>query len=178
MEMLRNYRNLVAKVDELCRRIAGEFGEHLACRAGCDGCCRHISLFRVEGIALAAAVNELPGEKAGLIRERARAASSEGPCPLLEDGLCILYAARPIICRTHGFPILTTQGNEQLVDFCPMNFRNMSSLPGNAVIDLDRLNTALISVDALFIADFPNNRILRHDRLTVAEALLLGVCRT
>lgn len=171
--MLLNYRNLVAKVDELCRRIEEDYGEHLACNAGCDGCCRHISILWVEAVALATAMGKLPEEKASLIRERAQAASSEGPCPLLEKGLCVLYSDRPIICRTHGFPILTTQDKKHSVDFCPMNFRNISTLPGNAVIDLDRLNTALISINALFIDDFFHNYRPGKDRLTVADALLL-----
>jgi hypothetical protein len=173
MEILRNYRNLVAKVDELCHGAAQKFGEHLACRAGCCSCCRHISLFWVEGFALAAALRELPGETRSRIRERARTASSDGPCPLQEGGLCALYAARPIICRTHGFPILTTLDSKQLVDFCPMNFRNLSSLPGSAVISLDHLNTALASINALFVAGFFANRPPENDRPTVAEALLL-----
>ncbi len=26
-----------------------------------------------------------------------------GACPLLEDGLCSIYASRPLICRAYGF---------------------------------------------------------------------------
>src|SRR5574340_1508319 len=103
MDLLQNYRNLVTKVDEHCGRIGREFGEHLACHRGCDGCCRHLSLFWVEGVALAAALAELSPEESAPIRERARATSAEGPCPLLENGRCLLYAALPIICRTHGW---------------------------------------------------------------------------
>src|SRR5690242_10266243 len=101
VENLRNYRNLVARVDELCRRIAAEYGEYLTCGEGCDDCCRHVSLFPVEAVALAAALGGLPADQAARIRELARAASAADACPLLEDGRCLLYAARPIICRTH-----------------------------------------------------------------------------
>ena len=31
----------------------------------------------------------------------------EAPCPLLRDGACLLYEARPVLCRTHGFPLRT-----------------------------------------------------------------------
>ncbi len=173
MKSLSNYRRLVAKVDELCTRITGEFGEHLTCRAGCDGCCRHLTLFWVEGIALTEALRELPAEQAHVIREQARAATPDGPCPLLINGLCSLYEARPLICRTHGFPILTIQDGTTLVDFCPQNFRSISTLPGSAVIDLERLNAALASINALFMTDVFGIELPDEERLSVADALLL-----
>ena len=170
-ELLRNYRDLQARVDLICRKIEAEFGPHLACQGGCDSCCRHISLFRVEAAALTAAVNGLPPEQASHVRIRARGASPEDPCPLLENGLCLLYAARPIICRTHGLPVLTLQGGKRSVDFCPRNFRDIASLPGNAVIDLDRLNTTLTAINALFVAEFFKNSPPEKERISIAEAL-------
>ena len=170
-ELLHNYRDLLARVDLICREVETEFGAHLACRAGCDGCCRHITLFPVEAAALATALDDLPGEEADRIRARARNASPDGACPLLENGLCLLYAARPIICRTHGLPLLTMHGGERTVDFCPLNFRGISSLPGKAVIDLDRLNTTLAAINALFTAQSFNNAAPEKERITIAEAL-------
>lgn len=171
--LLGNYREFLAKVDHLCRRIEREFGAHLACRAGCDGCCRHLSLFRVEGVALAAALHELPAGEAARIRGRARGASPDGPCPLLEDGLCLLYRARPIICRTHGLPLLTVANGQQAVDFCPLNFQGLGSLPGSAVIGLDRLNTTLAAINALFVAQFFAGAPPEGERITIAEALCI-----
>ena len=172
MDLLHNYQDLLARIDVICREVEAEFGAHLACRAGCDGCCRHITLFPVEAAALAAALNDLPQEEADRIRARACNASPEGSCPLLENGLCLLYAARPIICRTHGLPLLTIQGGERTVDFCPLNFRDISSLPGKAVIDLDRLNMTLAAINALFVAKFFTGAPPEKERVTIAEALI------
>src|SRR6202795_3176740 len=97
VEALNNYQILVTRVDQLCTAVTTEFGALLACRPGCAGCCRHLSLFPVEGIALASALSALPAAEATRIRERARLSAPDGPCPLLEDGRCLLYAARPII---------------------------------------------------------------------------------
>ena len=173
-ELLRNYRDLLARVDLICRGIEAEFGALIACRAGCDGCCRQISFSRVEVAALAAALDDFPPEQAALIRARARDASPAGPCPLLENGLCLLYAARPIICRTHGLPLLTQGEGGPTVDFCPLNFRDLDSLPGRAVIDLDRLNTALVAINALFVAESCQNAPPEKERMTIAEALCGG----
>jgi Fe-S-cluster containining protein len=170
-KLLRNYRALQARVDLICQEIEREFGTHLACHAGCDGCCRHISLFPVEAAALAAALDDLHREQAEFIRARARGASSAAPCPLLENGRCLLYAARPIICRTHGLPLLTLQEGERTIDFCPLNFRDLDSLPGEAVIDLDRLNTTFTAINALFLAEFFLNAPPEKERIPIAEAL-------
>jgi Fe-S-cluster containining protein len=174
MDMLHNYRDLVAKVDELCRRTKEAFGQHLACRPGCAGCCRHLTLSRVEGVALAEAVQALPAAAADNIRSRARSASASSPCPLLADNRCLLYASRPIICRTHGLPLLATdtEGTRR-VDFCPENFRGLDTLPGSAVIDLDRLNTALAAVNALFARECFGDTEQATERIFMAEALLL-----
>jgi Fe-S-cluster containining protein len=169
-QLLGNYRALRARVDHICQEIQREFGAQIACHAGCDGCCRHISLFPVEAAALSEALDDLPREEAERMRTRARSASSDAPCPLLENGRCLLYAARPIICRTHGLPVLTEQEGERMIDFCPLNFRDISSLPGKAVIDLDRLNTALAAINALFIDKRHGNDPLK-ERIPIAEAL-------
>jgi Fe-S-cluster containining protein len=149
-DSLRNYRELLRRVDELCR-VAGErLAGLLTCHEGCDACCRHLSLFAVEAAVLAEAVAALPAEQHGRLLQRARRATQDGPCPLLEEHACLIYEARPIICRTHGLPLLTRADGEERVDFCPRNCRGASSLPGEAVLDLDRLNAALAAVDALY----------------------------
>jgi uncharacterized protein len=174
VEDLRNYRNLVARIDELCRRTTAEYGEYLACGEGCDGCCRHVSLFPVEAVALATALGGLPAGQAAHIRDLARAASTSDACPLLEDGRCLLYTARPIICRTHGMPLLVNQEEGKRIDFCPKNFRGVSSIPAVAIINLDLLNATLAAINAVFNSSRRNPAGRAQQRLSVAEALLLG----
>lgn len=173
MKVMQNYRNLVEKVDGLCRNIENDYHDSIECSKGCDGCCRHISLFRVEAVNLALALRRLPDDEISHIREKARASSPDGPCPLLENGACLLYSARPIICRTHGLPILTREFGGPSVDFCPENFIGVETLPGKAIIDIDLLNTSLAAIDALFVAGFFNGKTPDKERLTIAEALLL-----
>ena len=173
MDSLNNYRILVERVDAFGRRIEAEFRAQIACRRGCDACCRHLSLFWVEGVALAQALDDLSASVAEGIRERARRAAADDPCPLLEAGACLLYAARPIICRTHGLPLLAGEGESRRIDYCPENFRGIDTLPAGAVIDLDRLNTTLAAINALFVSEVFHGQAPDQERLTIAEALLL-----
>lgn len=167
MPGLENYRALLARIDEMCQATAERFREQIVCRAGCDSCCRHLSIFAVEAAALKQALLELPVEQAQTIRAAAARAAADGPCPLLDGGLCLLYQARPIICRTHGLPLLLTRDGENQIDFCPENFRGLTSIPGNAVLDLERVNAALTTINALYLRSFPG-----PERLTLAQALL------
>ena len=173
MDSLQNYRTLVERLDALGQRIEAEFRAQIACRRGCDACCRHLSLFWVEGVALAQALDAQAESAADRIRERARRATTDGPCPLLEAGACLLYAARPIICRTHGLPILAGEGEARRIDYCPENFRTIDTLPAGAVIDLDRLNTTLAAINSLFVSEVFHGQAPGQERLTIAEALLL-----
>jgi len=169
MPGLENYLALVSRVDELCGATAARFDSQIACRPGCDACCRHLSIFAVEAASLREALGTLPEADADLVRRAAEATGPEAPCPLLHRGLCLLYQARPIICRTHGLPLLITRDGASGVDFCPENFQGIENIPGSAVIDLDRLNAVLAAINALYLQSYPG-----PERLTVAQALLLS----
>lgn len=153
-ETLANYRAFLERVDTLCAEIVAEFSEEIACRAGCSGCCRHLTLFPVEAANLAEAVAQLSPEIQDILAGRIDW-PEDSPCPLLLDDCCLVYSARPVICRTHGFPLLTDVKGEKKVDFCEENFRGVTSLPGNRVIDLEALNRALIAINGKFEADLP-----------------------
>ena len=173
MALLANYQALVARVDELCRQVGADWGAHIVCRLGCDSCCRHLNLFPVEAAALSAALHALPPAKVAELQARARCAASDDPCPLLVAGSCQLYAARPLICRTHGLPLLIKGADGPQVDYCPKNFAGVTSLPAAAVIDLERLNSALVAINQLYLRESRGDAKSSAERLAIAAALLL-----
>lgn len=167
---LRNYQDLVRRVDELCHVIRTRLAGHLNCQKGCDACCLHLSLFPVEAAVLAEAIRALPVSLQTMLRARATMASDEGACPLLEEHLCLVYEARPLICRTHGLPILTHIDGQTQVDFCPENCRELDTLTGDSIVDVDRLNVALTTVNALFVQE--KGIAEQNQRCTIAEIIL------
>lgn len=168
MHGLENYLALLERVDELCGRTVSALQAEIACRPGCDACCRHLSLFAVEAAALRHALSQLAPADREPILDRAARTDAADPCPLLHDGLCLLYRARPIICRTHGLPLLLKRDGASEIDFCPENFQGLTSIPGSAVIDLERLNATLAAINALYLQSFPG-----PERIAMAKALLL-----
>ncbi len=51
------------------------------------------------------------------------------PCPLLgDDGLCLVYDFRPMICRLHGIPNVDRSGESFSDDWCTLNFQGLAPL--------------------------------------------------
>jgi len=173
MESLEKYRQLLERVDRFSAAVTARFPEHVTCHRGCDACCTHIGVLPVEGFALAMAVAARPEAEAAEVRARAWRMRLGGGCPLLEENSCLLYEARPVICRTQGLPLLLEENGRQRVDYCPLNFQGLESLPGDLILNLEILNQSLAAINLLFLeelggaaADFP-------ERFSIAEALLL-----
>lgn len=167
---LANYYALCDRVAAFSRQVTTAFADCMVCRPGCDSCCRHLALFPVEAYALVVALAALPLAVQEVIRTRAVTATTVD-CPLLVDSHCLLYEARPLICRTHGLPLLIVAEGNKIIDFCPKNYNGIINFPGSAVLDLEQLNTVLTAVNAMFIQSALSGNA--PERLTIAEALLL-----
>ncbi|MCZ7677347.1 MAG: YkgJ family cysteine cluster protein [Sandaracinaceae bacterium] len=91
------YAALREKVDAFTRETEARRHADLACRAGCAACC-HVSLevSDVEAAAVREAVLALDEAARARLAERASRDREEGgPCVMLEDERCVIYAARP-----------------------------------------------------------------------------------
>jgi Fe-S-cluster containining protein len=171
---IKKYQQLIARVDNTCRAIQESYADQIACQKGCAGnCCRiHLSVFPIEAVSLARALKKLPREMAQYIRDKARTIDSFSPCPLLEDGACLMYASRLVICRTHGLPMRSEYRGHRSIGFCQKNFQNLKPIPDEAVIDLNKLNAELAAVNRTFVNTY-RGRVELHLSFTIGEALLL-----
>ena len=171
--VLANYRLLVSRVDEICLNINSSFEAAINCRPGCSDCCCHLTIFAVEAAVLAEALQQLPLTDINLLAELADLPEA-APCPFLMDNLCLVYGDRPIICRTHGLPILTGTDGENRLDFCPENFRDITSFPGSSIVNIDAVNQALVAINAQFVKETPDNRFRGKERFSFAEVIRLA----
>ncbi len=176
LQALKDYHDMIADLDQHCHRIVSRHKTLIACTKGCAGnCCRiHISVYPVEAVAMALALQAQPLEMRRHIQQQAQRTNTFGPCPLLADGACRLYAARAVICRTHGLPVRAEYRGHRSVGFCQKNFRHVSSIPEEDIIDLARLNSRLAAINRRFVR-LTAQRLPPGDRFTVAEALLIAV---
>jgi Fe-S-cluster containining protein len=149
MDGIKHYRELLAKIGRFAEgwRDAPPF--RLACRPGCDRCCRaRLTVFAVEAAAMRAAGGT---RLAGMGRRLGAPAGDR--CAFLAGGECLVYDFRPVICRTQGFPVTyRDEGGAPRIDLCPETPFPATGIPPARVLDLDALNHLLASINRFHLA--------------------------
>ncbi len=152
------YNELIEKINQYEVKLLEKYRDDIACREGCDSCCILESVFPVEAYVI---------YKSLLADERIAEDISiyqKGRCVFLHDGGCSIYSVRPVICRTHGYPVLV----DGRIDFCPENFRGRSSIDSEYILDLENLNRALASINLIFCSEV-NADFFKRDRIGLKE---------
>jgi len=162
--LFKGYRDFIETVDELCRIIHGKYGDELSCGPGCDECCEAgLSLFPVEALYIRHHLDT------SVIGDRAH---DPDRCVFLKEGLCSVYAHRPLICRTQGYPLLygsQDNENDMEVSFCDLNFTETESVGEDDLLDMDRLNMALAVINLRFLNETGLLKDLRDRRIAMAD---------
>ena len=138
---------VTAKVDAFFARVEARHGDDMQCHTGCSDCC-HARL-TVTGVEARAIGHELatwdPPRRAALAAHAAAAPTDR--CAALDPGgRCLIYAARPVVCRSHGAPIRLRQGSLPVVQSCFKNFTHTTPDP-DCVIDQETLSALVLTVD-------------------------------
>jgi len=98
-------------------------------------------------------------------------------CCLLKEGRCLVYESRPLICRSHGLPLVSNDLTEGEVDCCPLNIpalTGLTELETNLVLNLDWLTESLMRLNLAFFTALGKPE-LAASRFTLAS-LLRGNC--
>ena len=142
---MSRYRELTAKVDAFFARVSQRYGDDMQCGTGCSDCCHvRLTITAVE----ATAIRELIATWSDTRRAelRANAAASTDRCAALAAGRCLIYDARPIVCRSHGAPIRITERSLPVVQSCFRNFTHTEPA-GDCVLDQTTLSALVLAVD-------------------------------
>src|ERR1700761_3077590 len=117
------YRDVASKVDAFFARVQLRYASDLQCGSGCSDCCAvRLTVTSVEAGEISDFVAELPA--AMRTKLAANVAASASRCAALDrTGRCLIYDARPIVCRSHGVPIRMRNPNSlPVVEACHRNF--------------------------------------------------------
>jgi hypothetical protein len=148
--------------------VVARHREHIQCRPGCGDCCHQT--FRVsalEGELLRDGVLALPEAVRAEVLRRAQdyVPDRRVPCPALgDDARCLVYDARPRLCRKYGIPLWHPDRPDE-VTTCALNFRG--------VVDVDP--AAILEPQAEWARDWIRVReatgLVHGDGATIAEHL-------
>lgn len=148
--LLDEYFAVVKKVDDAVAALSARAGDAVTCHRGCDSCCAPgLTVLPVEAEAIARHL-----EAWGVVVDLD--AVRDDRCVFLDgEGACRIYAARPLLCRTHGLALKTstpTQGPLRIVDdlsVCALNYTERAPQPAE-ILDAERLLALLVTVDRRF----------------------------
>ncbi len=149
-EVIQKYRQLRADVDRQSDALYAIHAHHIRCRQQCTDCCMNLTVWPVEFFAIVEDV------RAAGIRPVFDEAAS---CGFLKDGLCQIYSFRPIICRTHGLPLVYLDDRDDepshCVIFCQKNFTASQADaikfgPANT-LDMDQVNQSLARLHTAYL---------------------------
>ncbi len=153
------YEAVRDKVDAFTTSASERRRADLACRAGCEACCHvELEVSDVEAGAIRGAIDALSRDARERLAERARRPPVEGgPCVMLEGGRCVVYGARPLVCRTQGhalrYPIGTldpaavrASASSGEVTWCPLNYAERAPAADD-VLDAERVDVLLAMVN-------------------------------
>lgn len=145
---MSRYGELTAKVDAFFARVEARHGAQMQCATGCADCCRaRLSVTGVEAAAIEALVRALPADARAALAALVAARDGDARCAALgDDDRCRIYAARPIVCRSHGAPVRLRDGKGlPVVSNC---FRHDGLVPdADCVIDQTTLSAMVLAVD-------------------------------
>jgi hypothetical protein len=145
------YHLLTAKVDGFFARVLARHGDQMQCGSGCADCCHtRLTVTAVEAAAIEDHVVALaPDARAELAALAARPVADDPArirCAALgDDDRCRIYAARPVVCRSHGAPIKL----DGTVTACHRNFtsRGPAAADPDCVLDQTTLSALVLAVN-------------------------------
>ena len=162
------YYQLLNEIDSLSESLEKQHHQHLSCKKGCDLCCMAISVFPIEFYAIKAELNvkslkDLPVPQ------------NDEDCRYLMDHSCVIYPSRPVICRTHGLPLLymSLEGDEYELSCCELNFTeyDFNNFDEENTYPMDRINSRLYQINKDFVAGFEDGKYTETDRIPLAELI-------
>ena len=159
MKSIELYKQLTGKIDGFEAKLLAAYAPHISCARGCSACCILQSVFPVEACSIYNTVTTESG------REAIGASGTEsGKCVFLSGGACSIYNCRPVICRTHGYPIFF----EGRIDFCPENFKEIKNIDSGCILDIETVNRALVSINLIFLRE-NNEEFFSAERIMLSD---------
>lgn len=146
------YYRLRGEVDSKVAVLEKLHGEWMACRKGCCSCCLNLSVWPVEFYAILEQMKTVGWPRPVL--------SEDAKCDFLDgQGGCQIYPFRPIICRTHGLPLVywheETDPPGWGVMYCEKNFTKAEEIDfgPDTTLNMDEVNEKLARINIDFLEE-------------------------
>ncbi|MDR2592626.1 MAG: YkgJ family cysteine cluster protein [Chitinispirillales bacterium] len=163
-DIIDNYRKLCVYCDSIWNRAKEAYPNEIACRKGCGICCELQSVNQIEAYAIRSYIvnNKNLFEDRCIDNDNMNVDTDDtnidtndntDACPFLHQQSCTIYPARPIICRTHGLILRSSEFplSKQAAS-CPYNFPSVhpDDFPPELAADADVITKNLVNLNLAF----------------------------
>jgi len=148
--------------------LENEHSKHMQCKNGCAMCCMDYKIFPIEFYFI------LDKLKNNYSNFEAVDTSNEKDCLFLKNNSCLIYLHRPIICRTHGLPLLyMNDENEWELSACELNFTEFDFAEFNFdnTFPQDKFNSKLYVLNKEFIKTAGNGKYKETDLIPIKDLM-------
>lgn len=119
----------------------------MQCGSGCADCCHtRLTITEVEARAIRELLATWPADRRAALAARAARATDDRCAALDDDERCAIYAARPVVCRSHGAPIRMREGSLPVIHSCFRNFTR-NTPDADCILDQTTLSALVLAVD-------------------------------
>jgi hypothetical protein len=144
------YRDVASKVDTFFARVQARYASDLQCGSGCSDCCAvRLTVTSVEAAEISRFVAGWSVTRRATLA--ANVAASTSSCAALDPaGHCLIYDARPIVCRSHGVPIrMRERRSLPVVEACHRNFtaHGPAAADPDCILDQTTLSALVLAAD-------------------------------
>jgi Fe-S-cluster containining protein len=151
---IEEYLALRAEIDGHCSRLWQIHKNQMQCKSGCSMCCQSFRILPVEYYVIQ---NLLISAEIPSFVSRGK---DKKKCRFLINDACTIYENRPLMCRTHGFPLvrINEEADAYEVSFCELNFKgfNLNKFTEKNVFEEDKMNSQLFLLNKRFVDEiFP-----------------------
>ncbi|MGE0872926.1 MAG: YkgJ family cysteine cluster protein [Kofleriaceae bacterium] len=138
---------LTAKVDGFFDRVAARHGDDMQCATGCSDCCHvRLTITAVEATAIEREVAGWRETDREALAANVAGAPADRCVALDANGRCMIYRARPIVCRSHGVPIRMRKDSLPVIETCFRNFTHTTP-DASCVLDQEMLSALVMAVN-------------------------------
>lgn len=162
----KQYKLLLTEIDNHSKKLETEHSKQMQCKKGCDMCCMDYSILPIEFHSI---INDF---KENGVTPEISVRPKADECIFLVNHVCTIYNQRPIICRTHGLPLLfMNDNNEWELSACDLNFADydFEKFTLDNTFPQDKYNSKLFMLNKEFVSEFQYKEYGEFDLIPIKK---------
>jgi Fe-S-cluster containining protein len=163
------YLKIRQEIDKFAGQLSKIHHKHITCKKGCDSCCTDYGILPVEFHFI---LNELKHIR---VETQLAEAANESKCIFLKNHACTIYEQRPVICRTHGLPLIFANDEGEFeLSACELNFTNFDfdDFSMENTFHQDKYNSKLFMLNREFLMEGNHPQFGEFDLIPLKEIAL------